>query len=219
MKVGPDTDIDLIDMPGHERFVRTMISGATGIDAVLLVVAANEGIKPQTIEHVDIAEPAGPASGRGCDQQGGSGDPRSRPCRVAEDAVRLLARSGLDVVAACHDLGAARKTASTSCAAHSKPWPTTQHPRAADGVVFLPIDRAFSMAGHGPVVTGTLRGAAVTRRRHAGIVAVAPAPCGSGRSRSMACACETATPGQRVALNLRDIEIAELERGMALTRP
>ena len=42
-------------MPGHERFVRTMISGATGIDAVLLVVAANEGIKPQTIEHVDIA--------------------------------------------------------------------------------------------------------------------------------------------------------------------
>lgn len=48
-------EVDLIDMPGHERFVRTMVSGATGIDAVMLVVAANEGIKPQTIEHVDIA--------------------------------------------------------------------------------------------------------------------------------------------------------------------
>ncbi len=48
-------NVDLIDMPGHERFVRTMISGATGIDAVLLVVAANEGIKPQTREHVEIA--------------------------------------------------------------------------------------------------------------------------------------------------------------------
>src|SRR4051795_1440852 len=48
-------EIDLIDMPGHERFVRTMISGATGIDAVLLVVAANEGIRPQTVEHVEIA--------------------------------------------------------------------------------------------------------------------------------------------------------------------
>ena len=47
--------IDLIDMPGHERFVRTMVSGATGIDAALLVVAANEGIKPQTVEHLDIA--------------------------------------------------------------------------------------------------------------------------------------------------------------------
>ena len=47
--------VDLIDMPGHERFVRTMIAGATGIDAVLLVVSAAEGIKPQTREHVDIA--------------------------------------------------------------------------------------------------------------------------------------------------------------------
>src|SRR5215471_10147171 len=55
LKAGPQTDINLIDMPGHERFVRTMISGATGIDAVLLVVAANEGVKPQTLEHVNIA--------------------------------------------------------------------------------------------------------------------------------------------------------------------
>ena len=51
-------------MPGHERFVRTMIAGATGIDAVLLVVAANEGIKPQTVEHVDIAGLLGIARGR-----------------------------------------------------------------------------------------------------------------------------------------------------------
>ena len=47
--------IDFVDMPGHERFVRTMVSGATGIGAVLLVVAANEGIKPQTVEHVEVA--------------------------------------------------------------------------------------------------------------------------------------------------------------------
>src|SRR3546814_17538789 len=47
-------EIDLIDMPGHERFVRTLISGATGIDAVLLVVAANAGIRPQTVAHLDI---------------------------------------------------------------------------------------------------------------------------------------------------------------------
>ncbi len=50
-----DDEIDVIDMPGHERFVRTMVSGATGIDAVLLAVAVNEGVKPQTVEHVDIA--------------------------------------------------------------------------------------------------------------------------------------------------------------------
>src|SRR3546814_8413416 len=49
LRIADDGEIDLIDMPGHERFVRTMISGATGIDAVLLVVATNEGIKPQTV--------------------------------------------------------------------------------------------------------------------------------------------------------------------------
>ena len=52
---GANVEIDLIDMPGHEGLVRTMIAGATGIDAILLVVAANEGIKPQTVEHVGIA--------------------------------------------------------------------------------------------------------------------------------------------------------------------
>src|ERR1700716_2321906 len=55
LQAGSDTAIDLIDMPGHERFVQTMICGATGIDAVLLVVAANEGVKPQTVEHINIA--------------------------------------------------------------------------------------------------------------------------------------------------------------------
>ncbi|TXN60421.1 GTP-binding protein, partial [Methylobacterium sp. WL6] len=52
---GRDGEIDLVDLPGHERFVRAMISGATGMGAVLLAVDANEGIKPQTIEHLEIA--------------------------------------------------------------------------------------------------------------------------------------------------------------------
>jgi selenocysteine-specific elongation factor len=55
LRIGSQTQIDLIDMPGHERFVHTMVSGATGVDAVLLVVAANEGVKPQTLEHAHIA--------------------------------------------------------------------------------------------------------------------------------------------------------------------
>src|ERR1700722_15128884 len=55
LNLGAQAMVDLIDMPGHERFVRTMISGATGMDAVLLAVAANEGIKPQTVEHIHIA--------------------------------------------------------------------------------------------------------------------------------------------------------------------
>lgn len=93
-----------------------------------------------------------------------------------------------------------------------------QRPRPTDGLVFLPIDRAFSLAGHGPVVTGTLRGAPVTvgdrlellplrRQVRVRAVQVHGEPV------------ERALPGQRVALNLRDIPVGELTRGMALAAP
>src|SRR5882724_7865322 len=95
LQVGADAQIDLIDMPGHERFVRTMISGATGIDAVLLVVAANEGIKPQTVEHVNIAALLGL---RYAVVAVSKTDlvPPEQARRVADEALRLLGRSGLD---------------------------------------------------------------------------------------------------------------------------
>src|SRR3954463_9259932 len=85
----PGGEIDLIDMPGHERFVRTMVSGATGIAAVLLTVAADEGVRPQTVEHAVIAGLIG--IGRGviavtkCDR----GDPAQ--VRRTADAARALA--------------------------------------------------------------------------------------------------------------------------------
>jgi len=105
--VGNDTDIDLIDMPGHENFVRTMISGATGIDAVLLVVAANEGIKPQTIEHIDIAALLGLRRAVVAISKTDLVTPEQAN-KVAYDAVRLLARSGLDSLPACHDFDTTR---------------------------------------------------------------------------------------------------------------
>src|SRR5258707_8970823 len=95
LKVGSDTDIDLIDMPGHERFVRTMISGATGIDAVLLVVAANEGRKPQTIEHVNIASLLGLRRAVVAISKTDLVAPE-HAAEVADHVVRLLARVGMD---------------------------------------------------------------------------------------------------------------------------
>jgi selenocysteine-specific elongation factor len=203
-------------MPGHERFVRTMISGATGIDAVLLVVAANEGAKPQTVEHVDIAGLLGLRRAVVAISKTDLVSPEEAR-RVADDAVRLLARSGLDPpppvmtsalqAKGIEDLRQALKTLAAK-----------QHPRAADGVAFLPIDRAFSIAGHGPVVTGTLRGAVITvgdtlellpLRRTVRVRAV----------QVHGARVAAATPGQRVAINLRDIDIAELKRGMTLTAP
>jgi selenocysteine-specific elongation factor len=193
-----------------------MISGATGIDAVLLVVAANEGVKPQTIEHVDIASllgvPRALVAISKVDRVS-----REQASRVAEETLELLARSGLEarppiMTSALHETGLDDLRQALAALAGD------QHPRAVDGVVYLPIDRAFSIAGHGPVVTGTLRGATVSvgdtlellpLRRLVRVRAVQVHGAGV----------TAATPGQRVALNLRDIETAELLRGMALAAP
>jgi selenocysteine-specific elongation factor len=216
LRVGEDADIDLIDMPGHERFMRAMISGATGIDAVLLVVAGNEGIKPQTVEHVDIASLLGVRRAVVAISKVDLVAPEQAR-RVAAEAARLLACSGLEarsliMTSVPREAGLGDLRRALAALARD------QQPRAADGVVYLPIDRAFSIAGHGPVVTGTLRG---------GIVSVGDSlellpPRRQVRVRAIQIHGATVTaaaPGQRVALNLRDIETAELMRGMALGAP
>jgi len=213
LRVGTDGEIDFIDMPGHERFVRTMISGATGIDAVLLAVAANEGIKPQTVEHVDIASLLGlHRAVIAITKTDLVPDDQSR--RTAEEAMRLLVESGLDpmppvMISTPLEEGIEELRQRLAALTASQP------PRPTDGLAYLPIDRAFSVTGHGPVVTGTLRGAAVkaeetlellpSRRR----VRIRAIQVHGARVAA-------ALPGQRVALNLRDVELAELGPGMVV---
>jgi selenocysteine-specific elongation factor len=216
LRVDVDTDIDLIDMPGHERFVRTMVSGATGMDAVLLVVAANEGIKPQTIEHIHIASLLGVTRAVVAITKTDLVS-SEQSALAAEEVVRLLARRGVRAVALVMT-AALQGTGIEELRESLKQLAKNQRQRSAEGTVFLPIDRAFNMIGHGPVVTGTLRGASVSsgdtlellpRRQRVRVrtVHVHGAPVAS------------AMPGQRVALNLRDVEISELERGMVLAAP
>jgi selenocysteine-specific elongation factor len=216
LQVGPDTQIDLIDMPGHERFVRTMICGATGIDAVLLVVAANEGVKPQTIEHINIAALLGL---RRAVVAVSKTDLVSaeQARRVADEAVRLLGRSDVDALLPVMT-SAAQEKGIEELRQTLRTLATSQYPRGGDGLTFLPIDRAFSIVGHGPVVTGTLRGAAVSAEDKLELLPLRR----TVRVKAVQVHGErviTAFPGQRVALNLRDVEIAELKRGMALAAP
>ncbi len=223
--------IDLIDMPGHERFVRTMIAGATGIDAVLLVVAANEGVKPQTIEHVEIAALLGirraVVAVSKCDLAS-----VDEAALVAEEALELLARCGFAIV--CDGTGISplpggeglsvvltstlRNQGIDTLRTELLALASQQNHRPTDGLAFLPIDRAFSMTGHGPVVTGTLRGAAIVTGDKLELL-----PAGRGvRVRAVQVhgeKVERALPGQRAALNLRDVDLAGLERGMALAAP
>jgi selenocysteine-specific elongation factor len=205
--------VDLIDTPGHERFVRTMVAGATGMDAVLLVVAANEGIKPQTVEHVGIA---GLLGLRGAVIAVTKAD-LATPDEVAaagRAAAALVAAAGLRAgppvpVAAPDGSGIDALRAAIADMLAAIPAP------GDDGVAYLPVDRAFSLAGHGTVVTGTLR-----RGRLAPDAALEVVPGGvPARVRGLqvhGAAVQAADPGQRVAVNLRGLEPAQVPRGAAL---
>ena len=209
-------EIDFVDMPGHERFVRTMIAGATGIDAVLLVIDAREGLKPQTMEHVAIAGLLGikhavlAVTKRDLVTQ-------VEAEAAAWDGVALLNREGLasevPILTSAHTgagLDALRAELSQIAARTA--------PRAERGFTWLPIDRAFSMAGQGTIVTGTLRCG-----RMSGTDVLELLPQGTKlRVRGMQVhrqPVQAALPGQRAAVNLRAVDAASLHRGQALATP
>ncbi len=212
LRVG-ETEIDLIDLPGHERFVRTMVSGATGVAAVMLIVASNEGIKPQTIEHVDIAALLGVRCALAVVTKTDLVS-EAQALSAGEAAGDLLRRSGLDApppiltsVVNGEGLDDVRN-ALAELAAKAEPL-------SDDGFPYLPIDRAFTVAGRGTVVTGTLRRGVLDPDEplvltHTGEEA---------RIRELqvhGAPADRASPGQRVAVNLRGIEAGSLGRGLAL---
>ncbi len=212
--VAGDATIDLIDMPGHERFVRTMVSGATGIGAVLLVVAANEGIQAQTVEHIEIAALLGLRRTVLAVTKRDLAAP-DRLAEVTRDSLALARSAGLEVedalaVSALDGGGIAELRAALA----RLPGADARE----SGYPWLPVDRAFSIAGHGTVVTGTLRRGAIS----AGDELVLSPSGETVRVRGLqvhGAKVDTAGIGQRVAVNLRAVSTAETARGIALTRP
>lgn len=208
-----EAEIDFVDMPGHERFVRTMIAGATGIDAVLLALDAREGVKPQTAEHVAIAGLLGIEHAvlavTKCDLA-----PRAAAEAVGRDGVALMRRAGLAAEAPVLTSASSGVGLDALRAMLSRTAERTE-PRIERGFAWLPIDRAFSLAGHGTIVTGTLRCG-----RLSGTDLIELLPQGTAvRVRGVQVhrqAVAAALPGQRVAVNLRGVEAATLHRGQAL---
>ncbi len=205
--------VDLIDMPGHERFVRTMVSGATGIGAVLLVVAANEGIQPQTVEHIEIAALLGLRHTVLAVTKSDLATPARRG-EVTQASLALAARSGLEVVRSvevCAPAGTGVEALRQALAA----VPAAE--TSDSGYPWLPVDRAFSIAGHGTVVTGTLRRGAVATGDE-----LVLSPSGEAvRVRELqvhGVKVASAAVGQRVAVNLRAVSTEQTGRGEALVR-
>ncbi|MEP6641016.1 MAG: selenocysteine-specific translation elongation factor [Gaiellales bacterium] len=208
--------LSVVDVPGHERFVRTMVAGATGIDMFLLVVAADDGVMPQTREHLAILElldvPAGVVAMTKRDLVD---DELAELARLSVDELLEDGRhAGSDVVEVSSRTGAGVDDLRAALARLAGEART----RAAGADVRLPIDRAFSLRGIGTVVTGTLWSGTV---RVGDRLAIEP----GGREvrvRSVQVhdhAVDEAAAGQRVALALVGVERTQVKRGDTAASP
>ena len=206
------TTIAFVDVPGHERFIRNMIAGASGIDAVLLVVAADESVMPQTREHFDICRLLNVDSGVVALSKCDLVDAEMVEL-VRLETQELLHGSGLEeapIVPVSARTGAGLEELRAALAAVA-----AAPPRAPDGPVRLPVDRAFTVKGVGTVVTGTLVSGEIRADMELEVL-----PAGRRvRVRGVQVhgeARETAGAGRRVAVNLHGMDADELRRGDAL---
>jgi selenocysteine-specific elongation factor len=202
----------VVDVPGHEAFVRTMVAGATGIDLALLVVAADEGVMPQTREHLAILELLGVKTGvialtkadlvdddwlALVEEDVRSAAERALPsARIIATSVRT--RQGIDEL----------RTALASLASSIRS-------RDANDLFRMPVDRAFTVKGTGTVVTGTVWSGTVRRDD---VVRILPSAIstrvrgvqGHGSQRA------SAEPGGRTAIALTSVETSQVPRGSTL---
>ena len=203
--------LSLVDVPGHERFVRNMVAGATGIDLFLLVIDAAEGARPQTHEHLAIVRLLGIEQGVVAVTKVDAVDEETRELAL-EEARELV--PGTPVIATSAKTGEGLDELRRALAAAA----ADSERASAVGETRLFVDRVFTLRGIGTVVTGTLWSGSVGE----GDVLRAEPAGRELRVRSVQVhdqPVERAEAGQRVALALPGVERAELERGDALVKP
>ena len=216
LKLPSGQEIGIVDVPGHERFVRNMLAGAGGIDIAMLVIAANEGVMPQTREHLAILDLLGISNGV-----------------VALTKKDLVDKEWLDLIRLDIEellkptmLAGAPIVAVSAVTREGLPelldiidkLLATAQPKKDKSKPRLPIDRIFTISGSGTVVTGTLIDGSLNTGQEVEIV-----PGGlKSRLRGLQThktGVSTASPGSRVAANLTGITTTQLQRGDILTKP
>jgi len=216
MELGDSRVLSIVDVPGHERFVRQMVAGATGIDAVLLVVAADQAVQPQTREHLDICELLGIRRGVVALSKCDLVDDELR--EVVELEVRELLTGTFLEQAPLVPVSARSGTGLDRLRDVLAELFEQIEPRSSAGVARLPVDRAFVLRGFGTVVTGTLVSG---RFREGEEVSVLPG-ARRGRVRGLQThhqRVEEAIAGRRTAVNLQGLDCADVPRGSSVTRP
>ena len=204
--------LSLVDVPGHERFVRTMVAGATGIDLFLLVVDAGEGARPQTHEHLAVLRLLGVEHGVVAVTKADLVDEETLELAL-EEARELV--PGAEAVAVSGATGAGLDDLRDAL---GRAADLVAQSHKADAPARLPIDRVFTLRGIGTVATGTLRSGTVGE---GDVLRIEPGG-GEARVRSVQVhdvAVPRADPGQRVAVALPGLERSRLRRGDTLSAP
>ena len=208
--------IDLIDVPGHEDFIRAMISGATGIDGIVLLVAANEGIMPQTREHFDIARLLGVE--RGIIVISKVDLVSEEELAAAIDEINAFVHGTFLESAPIVETSAISGKGVDQLKRQLEELAANNVDRPSGSDFYLPIDRVFTMRGFGLIVTGTLRGGKL--RSNANVEIMPSATAATVRALQIHNQSATeANPGQRVAVNLRHVKREGVQRGNTLASP
>jgi len=216
LKLPSGREVGIVDVPGHERFVRNMLAGVGGIDLAMLIVAANEGIMPQTREHlaiIDLLEIS-------------NGIVVITKKDLVDEELLTLVRMEVEELVSTTTLSGAPVAAVSALSGEGLPelvvmideMLNSTEPRRDLGRPRLAIDRVFTMAGSGTVVTGTLIDGSLSVGQEVEIVP----PGLKSRLRGLQShktRLDTATPGSRVAANLVGINTSQLQRGDVITRP
>ncbi len=216
LKYGNELLVGFIDVPGHERFVKNMLAGAASIDAVLLVIAADESVKPQTIEHFDICKLLSVKSGIAV---------LTKIDLIDEEIVKLAEMEVSDLLKGSfmEDAPIIRVSSKTGEGIDDlkdriRDMAIQVNEKREEGIFRLPVDRSFSIKGFGTVITGSMVSGKIKISDELEVL-----PAGlkcrvrgievHGESR------ESARAGQRTALNLTNIGYLDVARGDTLARP
>mgnify|MGYP005836725341 FL=1 len=209
--------VSIIDVPGHEDFIKNMLAGIGGIDGALVVVAADEGVMPQTREHVDILSLLRVTSGVvALTKVDLAGDPEWLEL-VREEIREYLAESSLAdapiiPVSARTGQGIEELLAALQdTLAQTPSRPDRGRPR-------LPVDRVFTLAGFGTVVTGTLSDGTLRTGQEVEILPPGLRPRIRGLQTHKQ-RIDAAVPGSRVAINLVGVDVSQIERGHVVAEP
>jgi len=216
LKLPSGREVGIVDVPGHERFIKNMLAGVGGIDLALLIVAANEGVMPQTKEHLAILDLLGVKRGTVVITKKDLVDEEwlSLVTMEVEELIKPTTLSEAPIVT----ISALTGEGLPSLISAIDELLSSTEPRRDIGRPRLSIDRVFTISGSGTVVTGTLIDGSLSRGQE---VEILP-PSLKTRLRGLQthkARIDTASPGSRVATNLTGVATLQLKRGDVLTNP